>query len=454
MAEGGIVFSVHSTFRDELGNQVMPRGLQWGLSGKSHVLYVSLTSSLLLQGDDDRNSKEAYNENDGISNYKENDTKIIRQAVVEAHNRWAFAKQLPFKCEQDIVRVTQQGPHHLQVDWADSKTKKKPIMRTSLKDLTSTKTIQDLLEKESTSFIEAAGVDENKDSNSKTKPGSQVWINGTFVSTLEGPETLPPILEALHSTQSRRLCYRKQEDSAEKGNNYGDVIRIERMFRGGLRNHDDVFEHIMDTLLAMEDPEIIDENTLIGTATLPDWIMGGRLTSRIWVQDNIAGTPISLTQTQQAHFVDGSDDYSSDEEYSSKNKHSQRRQRERYIAFERPLYQDDISTSDRAFELHPNTADDILKIALVKHELKRLRCIAQLKHPFVVQQQEEQELNTLNEKNNKDKVALGTLQEEEKTSSLRSVISCWSFCSSLSPKTLSEKRRQQHRVNTKTIFGL
>ena len=51
------------------------------------------------------------------------------------------------------------------------------------------------------------------------------------------------------------------------------------------------------------------------------------------------------------------------------------------IRFLRPLYNDDITTSDRKFELLHGTDDD--KIALVKVELHRLRQLAALDHPFV-----------------------------------------------------------------------
>lgn len=50
------------------------------------------------------------------------------------------------------------------------------------------------------------------------------------------------------------------------------------------------------------------------------------------------------------------------------------------IRFLRPLHNDDIQTSDRKFELVKGTDDE--KMALVEKELKRLRELAEYKHPF------------------------------------------------------------------------
>lgn len=46
----------------------------------------------------------------------------------------------------------------------------------------------------------------------------------------------------------------------------------------------------------------------------------------------------------------------------------------------RPLHNDDISTSDRKFDLKKGQDDE--KIALVQAELERLRQLAALDHPF------------------------------------------------------------------------
>ena len=42
------------------------------------------------------------------------------------------------------------------------------------------------------------------------------------------------------------------------------MIRLERYFRG--RPYDEeLFEHVMDNLYALEDPEVVDDRTVIGT---------------------------------------------------------------------------------------------------------------------------------------------------------------------------------------------
>jgi hypothetical protein len=46
----------------------------------------------------------------------------------------------------------------------------------------------------------------------------------------------------------------------------------------------------------------------------------------------------------------------------------------------RPLHNDDISTSDRKFDLKKGQDDE--KMALVHTELERLRQLAALEHPF------------------------------------------------------------------------
>jgi hypothetical protein len=107
--------------------------------------------------------------------------------------------------------------------------------------------------------------------------------------------------------------------------------------------------------VALEDPHIVDDCTLIGTATLPDWIMGGKLTSRLWVQD-----------------------------------------KGKSILFLRPLRNDDVDTSDRRYELK----DDTAKMQLVRQELTRLRHLASLHHPFVADEKENDiaKLSTVREK--------------------------------------------------------
>ena len=92
---------------------------------------------------------------------------------------------------------------------------------------------------------------------------------------------------------------------------------------------------------------MIDARTIIGTATLPDWIMGGKLTSRLWVQELDNGN----------------------------------------ILFPHPLRNDDIETSDRRYLLMKGRDDD--KIQVVQNQQNKLRRLASLVHPFVKDENEQ-----------------------------------------------------------------
>ena len=154
-----------------------------------------------------------------------------------------------------------------------------------------------------------------------------MYINGEYLAELT-LSTLPSIIEAVKEMKRQKICYRRSEG----------VIRIEKYFQGWIRGHE-VFDHLMDNLYAMEDIE--DYGTyIIGSATLPDWIMGGELTSRLYVEELPNGDILTL----------------------------------------RPLRNDDISTSDRRYQLEKGKHDD--KIVLVRRELERLRRLAAMKHPF------------------------------------------------------------------------
>lgn len=157
------------------------------------------------------------------------------------------------------------------------------------------------------------------------------------------------MLETLATIPSRKLTFRKSRG----------MIRIERRFVGRIVGQD-IFDHLLDNLYAMEDPQIIDirddDNlTLIGTATLPDWIMGGELTSRIWMKELENGNILCL----------------------------------------RPLYNDNIDTSDRKYEL--KRGKDDTRIAMVREELERLRYLATLPSPFDVDEEEVEDNAVLTE---------------------------------------------------------
>jgi len=140
---------------------------------------------------------------------------------------------------------------------------------------------------------------------------------------------------AIQQLRSAKLCLR-----------YGKgLLRVERFFRGMVRD-EEVFEHVMDNLYALEDPQIIDEHTIIGTATLPDWIMGGQLTSRMWVRDQ-GSTVLAL----------------------------------------RPLYHDNVEDNvDRRYELVEGRDDR--RIATMRSALRKIRFLASIKHTVTSLEQE------------------------------------------------------------------
>lgn len=298
-------FAVHSTFRHKKTGEVLrPHGLQWNLPGTSHVTFVSLDSTkaanqLLLDKDD--NDK-------------------VKQGIVHAYNRWAFARGEDFCTVQDIEKLVAKDPNHLVVEWKDPDARRKRIFHEQYHA-----DVAELLQKD-------ASVVTTKNTSSL---GAQVWINGELVGHSNGPDSVVAIRQVLSQVTSRRLAYKRWQSDE----NSTAIIRIERYFGGYLSKKDEIFDHIMDNLIALEDVQMLDEQTLIGSATLEDWIMGGVLTSRLWVQ-------------QQGDR----------------------------IRFLRPLHNDDIATSDRKFDLMFQTDAD--KVALVQAELARLRHLATLTHPL------------------------------------------------------------------------
>eukprot|EP00581_Thalassiosira_minuscula_P008311 CAMPEP_0183703092 /NCGR_PEP_ID=MMETSP0737-20130205/967_1 /TAXON_ID=385413 /ORGANISM="Thalassiosira miniscula, Strain CCMP1093" /LENGTH=368 /DNA_ID=CAMNT_0025929795 /DNA_START=116 /DNA_END=1222 /DNA_ORIENTATION=- len=300
-------FFIHSTFRDANGIRLVPKGLQWNIpGGTSYMTYVAANIDAPNNG-----NKEEGAPTITLQKASSVDTSCYqtKRAIVEAHNRWSFAKDLPFQNVENIERVTPVGEHHFNVTWND------PKLRSPIVDLSKFQSIPKLLSKE-----EAKA----KENTTEDGIGPEVWINGEYVASISS-DTMEPILQRLSDTTSTKLCYKKS----------AGLIRIERYFVSYIRGPP-VFEHIMDNLYALEDPKLLDDTTLIGTATLNDWIMGGNLTSRIYVQEKDNGN----------------------------------------ILFLRPLRNDDIGTSDRRYELKAGVDDD--KIARVRPELRRLRLLATL----------------------------------------------------------------------------
>mmetsp|Transcript_32415 Transcript_32415/g.78731 ORF Transcript_32415/g.78731 Transcript_32415/m.78731 type:complete len:357 (-) Transcript_32415:87-1157(-) len=269
---------IHSTFRDRAGQQLIPRGLQWNMNGQSNLRFAV------------PNMDDATPEN-----------------LVQAYNRWCCAKDLPYKTTDDIQSIAQKGDNHVNVTWKEGNDHVEHVVRGN--------NMEALLRE-----------DEAFTKDDKT---AEVWINGECQGALskDHPDSLPDILAKIPKT-ANRLRYKRTADR----------IHIDRHYRGALRK-DQAWDHVWDNLVALEDPKILDPNTIIGTATLKDWIMGGQLTSRMWIQDK--GTS---------------------------------------ILFKRPLHNDDLSSSDRRYEV-----SDEKRMAMVREEVERLRYLANLEHPYVVQ---------------------------------------------------------------------
>ena len=292
-----VPFTVFASFRDPSNVQVKPDGLEWDMpSGLSEICYVRYPPL----------ANDSSNTNNSTS------SPHVRRGIVEAHNRWSFAKDLPFVRAEDILSMEEDDQGHITVKWADD------IRRPEKTDRYGGTVIEHLQNDKAA-----------KESSDMETAAAEVWMNGMYIGELAGPSTLQPLLDMVNiQLKSKKTCYRRSEN----------LIRIEKYFHGMIRGWE-IYEHLLDNLYAMEDAEILDEHTLIGTATLPDWIMGGMLTSRLWLSELPNGN----------------------------------------ILTQRPLQNDDLRTSDRRYELVKGKDDE--KIAIVREELKRLRYLAGLQHP-------------------------------------------------------------------------
>lgn len=279
---------VHSTFRDYEGDILYPEGLEWRMPGKSHVRFVVPDKQK--------------------ANF---DSEAFRHDLVQAYNRWCFAKDLNFRTVGDIASMESQGDLHVKVEWKESGDVERIIKFENIATL-----------------LRDDPAASNDSSSGGDNEAAEVWVNGVLVGTLDGAETIEPLLASIPET-ANKLCFKRS-----KGR-----IRIDRFFVGGLRRNQ-AWDHIWDCLVALEDSKIIDDNTIIGTATLRDWIMGGNLTSRLWVHDTGDS-----------------------------------------IKFLRPLYNDDIQTSDRKYEIKEEKEPE--KVKQARGEIARLRYLATVPHPYV-----------------------------------------------------------------------
>jgi hypothetical protein len=241
------------------------------------------------------------------------DSETFRLDLVQAYNRWCFAKDLNFHKVEDIASIESQGDVHVKVEWKASENVEKIIKFESIETL-----------------LRGDPAASNDSSSRGDNEAVEVWVNGVLVGTLDGAETIEAMIASIPET-ANKLCYKRS-----KGR-----IRIDRFFVGGLRRNQ-AWDHIWDCLVALEDPKRIDDNTIIGTATLRDWIMGGNLTSRLWVRD----------------------------EGDS-------------IKFLRPLYNDDIQTSDRRYDIKEEKEPE--KVKQTRAEIARLRYLATVSHPYIAE---------------------------------------------------------------------
>jgi hypothetical protein len=258
----------------------------------------------------------------GTSTQKASDS--FRLDLVQAYNRWCVAKDLPnhhFKSTGDIESITWDGLQHFQVQWKDTPKVLERVVR-----------YQDL----GTLLRENVAKQQQQQSSLSHSSPLELWIQGHYYGLLQADTNIDDVLASIHPTENRL----EWKESTSQ-------IRIERYYRGMLRKNQ-VWDHIWDNLVALEDPQVpvVDSNVIVGTATLQDWVMGGTLTSRLWIQD------------------EGD-----------------------RILFLRPLFNDDPATSDRRYELrvkegNENDAIVLQRMEMVRFELERLRYLATLQHPY------------------------------------------------------------------------
>ena len=369
------LLTVHSSFRDEFGGQVRPRGLEWHLAGDSLMAYAPISEGAALVVKD---MMEAEANPAGGDQDKNQDSptqnQTIKRWIVTAHNKWSFARDWPMRQVKDIVNVHwHSDSHQFKVEWDPDLSQHYDEQRFTIAQ------IDGLLKMDKSAKGEAAP--------------SEVWINGYFVGMLQ-PDTLDTLLkDHVASIPSRKLLYRKSPSG---------IIRIERRFTGMIVGQD-VFEHVMDNLYALEDAHMIDAHTFIGTATLPDWIMGGELTSRLWIQED--------AETGNIQFL-------------------------------RPLYRDDIETSDRRYTLRKGKDD--ARICLVKKELDRLRYLTTLPSPYCLyggSTTHEEEDKSTSKRDQSFGVSVSGIEEEKKETVV--------IIDSPSSREMQHKRNSRRR-----FFGL
>jgi hypothetical protein len=144
-------------------------------------------------------------------------------AILQAMNRWNFAKDLPLRNLDDIASIEKDGPHHWRVEWKEDSATVNDTVVIHFEDITR------LLQEDA----QVSAADEDP---------WEVWIQGETVGPLN-PQTVQDIIDQLPMTKNR-LAYKRSPGR----------IRIERHYHGMLRKPQ-VWDHIWDNLLALEDSE-------------------------------------------------------------------------------------------------------------------------------------------------------------------------------------------------------
>ena len=218
MSPAVVPFTVFASFRDPSNVQVKPDGLEWDMpSGLSEICYVRYPPL----------ANDSSNTNNSTS------SPHVRRGIVEAHNRWSFAKDLPFVRAEDILSMEEDDQGHITVKWVDG------ISRRTEKTDRYGGTVIEHLENDKAS----------KESSDMETAAAEVWMNGMYIGELAGPSTLQPLLDTVNTQlKSKKVCYRRSEN----------LIRIEKYFHGMIRGWE-IYEHLLDNLYAMEDAEILDE---------------------------------------------------------------------------------------------------------------------------------------------------------------------------------------------------
>jgi hypothetical protein len=232
-------FAVHSIFRNgRTGHKVLPHGLEWDMGGDSLMAYVPLP---FAGGGDKENAGtrgDASNlpTSNAAASYlwrdqpTPEDTPSVRRAIVEAHNRWCFAKDLPFRTVEDIAELKVATPEdvHYYVKWEDEGSVQMTESR-----------LQDVKD-----------VVRNDPSARGDTPPAEVWINGKYVGMLR-PDTVPSILDKVTDTPSVRLSVKRAGDQggpppqrpaagggSTRKEDPSPILRIERRFRGMIRGQE------------------------------------------------------------------------------------------------------------------------------------------------------------------------------------------------------------------------